>query len=315
MELEQHFNLVQYYPDERRIIVNNKLTADDLIKIAASSPKGREFVLHLAKVAAGDSSSEFNETVPAMNTEQLEADKASLPSQGPGNKQNPQQQPPPEEVPVEGEMPMEAAPDTSGSPEEIGARAAQSFIGVEIMQAAMSGDPAAQDLMARAAGQVAGAVAEAVARSAGMGGAQAGGMPSEDGVPPGGGMPIEGGVAPGMAPGMAPRMAPGMAPAIATPEEELANEIVPPVAAPAAVPAVAPTGAPVPNGAPVPSEQVDSQGGEQGAIDQGKGPQTVVNPEPGVAPAPAQPGTAPAGGEITVEDVKKLLDLAKAGQI
>ena len=133
----------------------SKLTAQDLMKLAASSEKARNFVLHLAKVANGES--DFDETVPAMNTEQLEADKAALPSQSPKENVPPEPAAVPEEAPV-------AAPAPEG-PEAIGARAAQSFIGPEIMQAAASGDVAAADLVARTAGQVAGAVAESAIKA------------------------------------------------------------------------------------------------------------------------------------------------------
>lgn len=282
----------------------SKLTADDLIKIAKSSPKGRDFVLHLAKVANGDSSSEFDETPPAMNTEQLETDKASLPSQSPEK-----QAQPPVAVPQENAMPMEPTAPAPEGPEAAGARAAQSFIGPEVMQRAVSGDPAAQDLVARTAGQVAGAVTEAAARAT----APVTGPTPEEGVAPpaeGATMVDQGVVAPGVP----------IAPAVSTPEEDLANEIVPPASAtPTQVPPV-PGGQleqpvqpgqekPVPGGeqpAPAPAPQ----GGEQGAIDQGKGPETVVNPQPGGAPAEA------GGGEkVDMNDVKKLLELARAGKI
>ena len=293
----------------------NKLTADDLIKLAKSSPKARDFVLHLAKVASGDSSSEFNESVPAMNTEQLEADKASLPSQTPGKPNQPPVAEP--AVPPMEQAPVEAAPAPEG-PEAIGARAAQSFIGPEIMQAAVSGDPAAQDLISRTAGQVAGAVTEMLTRA----GASQGNMaPAEGPVPAEGGIPAEGGGTP---------MAGGMAPAIATPEEDLANEIIPPVAPVASVAPVAPgmpagqapasPASPVPPAVPagpaVPPGQAPQQGDDQGVIGQGKGPETVVNPEPGAAPAAPAPAAPAEGGEaVSVEDVKKLIELAKAGKI
>jgi len=251
----------------------NKLSSEDIIKLAQSSEKAKNYILHLAKVAAGES--EFDETPPAMNTEQLESDKAATPSEGP---QKPVQEP--AAVPTE-EAPVESEPVPEG-PEAIGARAAQNFIGPEIMQAAVSGDPMAQDLVARTAGQVAGAVAEAASRSSAN-------------MPPAGG---EGSVesAP-MAPAGAEQTP--MAPAIATPEEDLANEIIPPQNAQPATP-------PQPGmeqGQPV------AQGGEQGTIDQGKGPNTVVNPEPGAAPESKD------DGKVDAKDVKRLIELAKAGKI
>lgn len=232
---------------------------------------------------ASDSSTEFNETVPAANTEQLEAQQAANAEQSvapTGARAIPAQVPVQEHVPEEEYV--EAPPE---GPEAIGARAAQSFLGPEIMQAATAGDPAAADLVARTAGQVAGAVTEAVARSGGGAAPMEGEVPNEEGL------------------------APEMAPAIATPEEDLANEIVP-----ATQPAAMPAPGQVPQGQ-VPQGQVPPENAEgekdQRTIDQGKNVQTTVAPDQSAA-------AVPAGGEgekVDMADVKKLIELARAGKI
>lgn len=262
----------------------NKLTANDLIKLGSVSKKAKAFIMHLAKVAAGDS--EFDETPPAMNTEQLEADKASRSSQD-------KEQAAPAAIPAEEEgVPVEQPMPTQEGPEAVGARAAQSFIGPEIMQAAMSGDPGAADLVARTAGQIAGAVSEAMLRSSQQAPVEQMG---------GAGIPATGDAT--------------MAPAITTPEEDLANEIVPPQAEP---PITAPGSggqAPTPaSGGQAPASDPGSKGprtpeGEgQGKIDNGKAPETKVNPEPG---SEGQGGE----GKVDAKDIQKLLELARAGKI
>lgn len=53
-------------------------------------------------------------------------------------------------------IPDESMQEDAGvAPEEAGARAAQAFLGPEVMQMALGGDPAAADLVARTAGQIA----------------------------------------------------------------------------------------------------------------------------------------------------------------
>ena len=261
-----------------------RLTSEDIIKLAAVSDKARDYFINMAKLAAGHSSSEFDETTPAANTEQLDADKANM-------KEQEQQQQPTDQataVPATEEAPMAvAAPE---GPEAIGARAAQAFLGPEIMQAAMSGDPMAQDLVSRTAGQVAGSVTESAMRGAA---APAGGemVPGQE----------------GMDPGMAAQ------PAVTSPEEDLANEIIPPVQAPAA----APVG---PNGAPVAPPAQSGTDAEQGQMDAGKGGETQAVPNGNAQPAAATAPGAPAAqgspqADVTEDDIKKIIALAKSGQI
>lgn len=173
----------------------NTLTADDLAGLVKSSPKFAAMVKEAANPVM------FNEAVPATQ--------GAMPQDGTGgttyppNSSPPGQQPPTSEPPPGEEgyaaVPEEQPVEEAGleTPEAVGARAAQAFLG-PIMEAAMSGDPSAQDIVARSAGNVAGSVSEAYLRSMhGGAGMQAAGMPPE-----------------------------GAPPAIATPEEEIANQIV-----------------------------------------------------------------------------------------
>jgi len=216
----------------------NKLSSDDVTKLAQASPKFASLIKAAANGAA------FNESVPgsqggaagpndsATGYPSNSAPAGVVPPAG-GNK------PPKEEyaaVPQEGEMPPEAAPQDT--PEAAGARAAQAFLG-PIMEGAMSGDPNAQEIVAKAAGSVAGAVAAQYSKS--MAGSPA--IAGEGGAMGAGGAPI------------AP-------PVITTPEEDLANQIVGEQApVPAPVPGQAPgqaaPGKAPPNGK---EEEVDENG-------------------------------------------------------
>lgn len=181
------------------------LTKEEIAGLANASPKFAKMM----KVAA-DNMSNFNEDVPATQSGNNPSASSYPSNSSPaGTNQNEQGAQPevstgeeeyaavPEE---EGMMPKESQMET---PEDVGARAAQSFLG-PIIDAAMQGDPSAQDIVSMAAGHVAGATAEAYLRSS-QGGGQQGGM------------------MPGMEQGMEQGMQP---PAITTPEEDLASEIV-----------------------------------------------------------------------------------------
>ena len=63
---------------------------------------------------------------------------------------------------------------------------------------------------------------------------------------------------------------------------------------------------------PAGEPNVPPEGGEeQVQMDQGKGGQTAVAPDQSAAPAPAEGG----GEKVDMADVKKLIELAKAGKI
>jgi len=101
--------------------------------------------------------------------------------------------------------------DLGGTPEEVGARAAQAFIGPEVMQMAMQGDPAATELISRTAGQIAGGIATSFMKSQ---------------------MEPQMGMQPGMEVGMPPQQGGMMQPPPpqvnqTTPEDDLANSIAP----------------------------------------------------------------------------------------
>lgn len=72
---------------------------------------------------------------------------------------------PPEEGMPEDEIAAEPMPQEQPTPEQIGAAAAQAFIGEDVMGAAMAGDPNAKDLIARTGGEVAGATAREAANA------------------------------------------------------------------------------------------------------------------------------------------------------
>ena len=54
--------------------------------------------------------------------------------------------------------------------------------------------------------------------------------------------------------------------------------------------------------------------GEQGAIDQGKAPETVVNPNENPLPTPAENPASP-GEAVDIQTVQKLVQMAKDGKI
>ena len=185
-----------------------KITEKDLLKLASKSQYARRRIIEMAKLAVGDA---FDENVPAMN--QQNAEMMQQQSQGGdyyGNGVSPKAA-----VPLQGQEQMGGAPQeepmpeapVDNSPEAIGARAAQSFLGPEVMQMAASGDPVSIDLIARVAGQIAKSTAERVDESGAQGQAQ----PEID---PNTGMPIG-----------AEQVAPPQQ--MTTPEEDLANEVVP----------------------------------------------------------------------------------------
>ena len=212
----------------------NKLSSDDIFRLAKSSPIFAELIKSAANGAV------FNESVPGSqggaagpndggtgypsNT----APAGVVPPAG-GDK-------PPEEeeyAAVPQEAGAQVAPEQE-TPEAVGARAAQAFLG-PIMEGAMQGDPNAQDIVAKAAGNVAGAVAAQYSKSMA-------GSPAVAG---------EAGAMPGAEP-MAP-------PAITTPEEDLANQIV---QAPA--PVQAPGQTPAPGGQVPPKDE----NGEEEELDE-----------------------------------------------
>ena len=184
-----------------------KLSNLDIIRLANASPKAAALIKQAADF---DEQSQGNQ--PPVDPSQQQV------GTYPSNQAMPQKQqdvPPdddefaavPEEEMMGEEMPVEE------TPEDVGARAAQSFM-APFFDAAMQGDPNAQQMVARAAGQIASSTAESYANASSM--------PQDmGGMPPEGEMPPEGDMQQGMG-----------APAISTPEEDLANEIIQDVPAP-----------------------------------------------------------------------------------
>jgi len=253
----------------------NRLSFEDLVKLAAKSPKAKQTLLSMLKFA-NNSNTEFDEKVPSMEEENGNHKNGTGKEGEPPAEQNGGQAPAQQAAPV-------AAPAAQPEgPEMAGARAAHGFLGPDVMQAAMAGDPAAADLVARTAGQIAGAVSESILRST-----PDASMMGTAGVPAQGGMPGQGAVGPGA------QAVPAVPGAPATPEQDLANEIVPPPQAVA--PAPAPT---------------------QGSPAQGNGNGSSVQPKNGNGQAPEKPNDVKGGGEqIDLKTVAKLIQAAKAGQI
>ena len=164
------------------------MTKEDLEKLASSNPEVRKalavFADHLVKTA--NEGTYFNESVPSQGETAAEPAVGQVPAE-----QAAAQPAPPMEGQIPPVDPAMMQQEQGLNPSEEGAIAAQSFL-APVFQAAAQGDPNAQAVIAKAAGEVAKGVAAAAAEA--MGGAQA---------------PI------------APIAAPP------TPEEEVANKIVP----------------------------------------------------------------------------------------
>lgn len=200
--------------------MSDKLNSEEIAGLAQASPVFGA----LLKEAAGNT---FNEDVPATQAPPGGGDGGTgYPANNAPAGVVPPGQPQGEEyaaVPQEGEMPPEEAP-AEDTPEAVGARAAQAFLG-PIMDGAMQGDPNAQSIVAQAAGSVAGSVADSYAKSQSAG--AAGGMPGQEMAPP----------------------------AMTSPEEDMANQIVQQPAAP--VPGQQPPGQ------QPPQEGEDTEGEEE----------------------------------------------------
>jgi hypothetical protein len=308
MELPLHYNQTQYF-DKRSMMKELELSQEDIKRFNAA--RGM-----LSKLATTDPSSEFNETVPSINQDRAAYNESSETGTGantgtfkkavPAQNIQSQGQAQGDAAAVPMEDPNQMMPE---GPEAMGARAAQSFLGPDIMSAAMSGDTAAMDLIARTAGQVAGAVTEFAMRGpAGNGGAGNGGEMGMDPSQVGaegeqGGMMAPGGQMGGAAP--AP---------ITTPEQDLASEIVPPVAAnPPQMPAGQENG----NGTP------EAQKAQNGAPEEKKGfppASDNKNGAPGEKKGfpPAKGSSENKGGDddkIDLQTVAKLIQAAMAGKI
>lgn len=256
------------------------LTGEEITKFAGASSKFRDLLLKVAE----DESAGFNEAPPVNDDEEdKNGEKPKKKEAAPSEKVPPV---PPEAIPP-GAVP---APAGAGTPEEMGARAAQAFIGAETMQAALTGDPGAQEIIARTAGHIAGSVTEAATRTMSAGGE----APLEGAMPPEGEIPPEGVAGAAAVPAAPPGQAvPAPVPA-QTPEGVVADDIIPPQNAPAPTPAQPPAvGMPPAGGS--------------------KAPDTKVVPAPAGQPVPV----AGAGGDATydAETVAKMIQLAKAGKI
>jgi hypothetical protein len=189
-------------------------------------------------------------------------------------------------VPINGEEQMEQE-QTQGSnvPPEMVA-AAQSFLGPEVMQAAMSGDPNAADLVARAAAHFGSTFMNMTA-----GNAQAAVVPGAEGMDP---------AAAGGVPGQQAPVG------ITTPEEDLAAELVPNVPSPQqAVPGA--------QGTPMPQDiQASQVAGQESSMEAASG-KDVAQEQPNV---PGQDVTQGDGQQmVDIATVVKLINLVKAGKI
>ena len=237
----------------------------DILRFVAVSSKLQNRLNGTEKLAADDNS-EFNEKPPINEEEDVNGEKKSK-----------------DEAPVSPveEVPAQPQAQAGNTPEEVGARAAQAFLGPETMMAAANGDPAATEIVSRTAGHVAGAVAEAALKMAPMS-AEA---PVPPVMSPAQGAPVEAAAVPAVQP--------------TSPEEAVANSLVPQPVEPVAGPIDA---GKAPNTAVVPPEQsapVPAQGFPPKKDESGK-------------PAPKP---APQNGQYDAETVGKLIELAKAGKI
>jgi len=255
------------------------LTDEEIMKLASGSSKFKNLLLKVAQ----NESTEFNEAPPINEEEEDGEDNGDKPPKKKEDQKSDANQAPGEKVPPQA---PQMAPATAGTPEEAGARAAQMFIGPDIMAAAASGNPGAAEIVARTAGAIAAAVTEKASMAMGGGEtAMAEGDVPVEGEIPGAGAPA--GVA-------AVPAAPGDAPVPTTPEGSVADSIIPPQNTPAAKPAQ-----PTAEGAP--------PAGDSKAVN------TNVSPEPAGQPVPT--GT-PAGNETyDAQTVAKMIQLAKAGKI
>lgn len=190
-------------------------------------------------------------------------------------------------VPVGGEQPMEQQqPQGSNVPPEMVA-AAQSFLGQEVMQAAMSGDPNAADLVARTAAHFGSTFMN-------MSGNQAAAVPGAEGM--------DSNTAVGGVPGQQAPIG------ITTPEEDLAAELVPNVPTPQqAVPGA--------QGSPMPQDvQVQQVAGQQSSMEAASGQDVAQEQsQPQVNEQGVDQNGAPQ--MVDIQTVVKLINLIKAGKI
>ena len=140
------------------------LKLGSLVKMAKEDRNFARTLMHMAKIAADkDTETQFNETVPAAS--QPDKNDPNNEQQG-GKVEQPMDQ---SQVMQDGQQ---ATPEElqmaqeDNSPEAAGVRAAQSFIGPEVFQAAMAGDTNAMDLLSRVAGQIASSTSMAASQAA-----------------------------------------------------------------------------------------------------------------------------------------------------
>jgi len=258
------------------------LSPVDVAKFASVSAKFRKLLSGITKTGATDDNTEFSEKPPVNEEEE------DIQSTKPTESKPKKQEKPPEEL--EEQIPQETEPQVSEDPGEIGARAAQAFIGPEIMEAALSGDPNAQEIIARTAGHVAGSVAEAALKTMGSAEMVEEGVPSEEMLSEdaNAAVPIEEN---GQG---APAQATAVPAAPATTEEQFADTIVPPENTEATIP-------------PGETRQVEVLPSGQPAPAKAKEFPPKKNNQP--------PKQVQNGGEYDAETVGKLIQLAKAGKI
>ena len=212
------------------------LNLSPLVKMAKENREFARALMQMTKTAKDkDSETSFNETVPAAS----QPDK-----QDPNNEQKAGKvEQPVDNSQVEAqaqpqEMQAEEMPQQDDSPVAVGVRAAQSFIGPEVFQAALAGDTNAMDLLSRVAGQIASSTATAAT--------QAAAGPQMDPTMQ------QAGLSPEEAQALQEQGGMGEVAQTLTPEEQVADLIVAPQEQPAAAPMEAPAAAPADKKGPTP---------------------------------------------------------------
>jgi hypothetical protein len=241
---------------------------------AKSSGKKLPLIRPGMKKIAQNTSTSFNETVPSTDTGMPLVQDQGQPAPMKNANVNPASDPyavVPQEYDDQAAVPEDMG--FQAPPEMIGA--AQSFLGPEIMQSAMAGDPTAMDLVARTAAHVG---SNFMNMSAGAAGAVPTGMEGQPG-------------AEGMQPGVEgqPEIPAGMT----SPEEDLAAELVPNIAP-----------------APMPGQMGQGAGQSAG---QEAAPGQEQSGVPGQEQAQGQPQGGQE--MVDLPTVARLVQLAKAGQI
>jgi len=170
----------------------------------------------MKKTAASKDSTSFNESVPVTDGSRFIPDEQgqAVPKKGVVVNENSD---PYVATPMDSNGGQQQDTSAMQIPPQMAA-AAHSFLGPEVMQAAMAGDTNAQDLIARTAAQMSSAFMNMSAGAQPQAAPAQGGQPGDDGYTEQAGIPA----APGAAPGAGTPTQ-----GITSPEEDLANELAP----------------------------------------------------------------------------------------